>query len=68
MTSPYFRAGYEAVISSFTGSSQYPFASYTFTFSSALPGVPNLAYGIKKYRGKVDLTKETTTSDSNSTR
>jgi hypothetical protein len=23
-----------------------------FTFSSALSGVPNLAYGIKNYRGK----------------
>ena len=55
VTSPFFRAGQESVISSYTGSSQYPFAAYTFTFSSALPGVPNLAYGIQKYYGTCDI-------------
>lgn len=54
LTSPYLRAGYEGVITSYTGSN-VPSTSYTFTFSSALPGIPNLAYGIKNYRGKVDL-------------
>ena len=51
VTSPYFRAGQEAVISTYTGSNQYPFRAYTFTYSSALPGVPNLAYGIQGYKG-----------------
>ena len=68
LTSPFFRAGQEEVISTFTGSSQYPFRSYTFTYSSALPGVPNLAYGIQKYRGTSLTTQETTTSARNSTK
>jgi hypothetical protein len=38
------------VISTLTGNTSTP--TYTFTFSSALSGVPNLAYGIKNYRGK----------------
>ena len=50
LTSPFFRANNEAVISSYTGSDQTP--TYTFTFSSALPGVPNIAYGIRGYEGK----------------
>jgi hypothetical protein len=54
LTNHYFRAGYEVVISSFTGSS-VPSTDYTFTFSSALPGIPNLAYGIKQYRGKTEF-------------
>ena len=49
VTSNYFRAGNEAVINSLTGSSVTPM--YTFTFSSALPGIPNLGYGIKNYEG-----------------
>ena len=49
LTSPYFRAGNEDVIATLTGSDSTP--TYTFTFSSALPGVPNLAYGIKNYIG-----------------
>lgn len=50
LTSPFFRAGYEDVIKVYTGSN-VPSTDYTFTFSSALPGVPYLAYGIKRYRG-----------------
>lgn len=49
VTSPYFRAGNNKVISTTTGAGSKP--TYTFTFSSALSGVPNLAYGIKNYRG-----------------
>ena len=49
LTSTYFRANNEDVIATLTGSSSTP--TYTFTFSSALPGVPNLAYGIKNYMG-----------------
>ena len=49
------RAGQEDVITTFTGSSQSPFASYTFTYSSALPGIPYLAYGIQKYRGTLPI-------------
>ena len=49
ITSPYFRANNEPVINVLTGSSSTP--RYTFTFSSALPGLPNLAYGIKGYKG-----------------
>jgi hypothetical protein len=54
LTSPYFRAGNEAVIKVLTGNNTTP--TYTFTFSSALPGLPNLAYGIKNYRGKCEIT------------
>ncbi len=46
------RAGNEDVISQLTGQAIDPI--YTFTFSSALPGVPNLAYGIRRYRGIFD--------------
>lgn len=49
LTSNFFRAGNEDVIATLTGSDKTP--EYTFTFSSALPGVPNLAYGIKNYIG-----------------
>lgn len=51
VTSPFFRANNEDVISTLTGSNVTP--QYTFTFSSALPGLPNLAYGIKGYRGSI---------------
>jgi hypothetical protein len=37
------------VIHELTGEAIDPI--YTFTFSSALPDVPNLAYGIRRYRG-----------------
>ena len=57
VTSPLFRAGHNAVISSFTGSGTNP--QYIFTFSSPLSGVPNLAYGIKGYRGTTFLTQPT---------
>jgi len=50
LPSPYFRAGNNKVISTMTGTGGN--SMYTFTFSSALSGVPNLAYGIKNYRGK----------------
>ncbi len=53
LTSNFFRAGNEAVINSLTGNSSTP--RYTFTFTSAMGGVPNLAYGIKQYRGKICL-------------
>lgn len=49
ITSNYMRAGNQDVIATLTGSAIDPI--HTFTFSSALPGVPNLAYGIKRYRG-----------------
>jgi hypothetical protein len=50
ITSNYMRAGNQDVIATLTGSAIDPI--HTFTFSSALPGFPNLAYGIKRYRGK----------------
>ena len=53
LTSPYFRAGNQAVIATLTGNSSTP--TFTFTFSSALSANPNLAYGIKNYRGKAFL-------------
>ena len=53
ITSNFMRAGFENVITTLTGSDYDPI--YTFTFSSALPGVPNLAYGIKQYRGIFSL-------------
>ncbi len=53
LSSPFFRAGNEAVISTLTGKDKTP--TYTFTFSSALPGLPSLAYGIKNYRGIFNL-------------
>lgn len=49
LTSNYMRAGNENVIKELTGEAIDPI--YTFTFSSALPGIPNLAYGIRRYRG-----------------
>ena len=49
VTSNYMRAGSQDVIATLTGSSNDP--TFIFTFSSPLPGVPNLAYGIKRYRG-----------------
>lgn len=49
VTSSYFRAGNEAVISRLTGNNETP--TYTFLFSSSLPGVPRLAYGVKGYMG-----------------
>ena len=56
VTSNYFRAGNEAVINSLTGSSVTPM--YTFTFSSALPGIPNLGYGIKNYEGTLCIYRQ----------
>ena len=50
LTSPYFRAGNQAVITTLTGNNLTPV--FTFTFSSPLTGIPNIAYGIKNYRGK----------------
>ena len=49
LTSKFMRAGNEDVIKELTGEAIDPI--YTFTFSSALPGIPNLAYGIRRYRG-----------------
>ena len=49
LTSEYFRAGNEYVISTLTGNDQTP--RFTFTYSSPLPGIPYLAYGLKNYRG-----------------
>ena len=49
LTSDYFRAGNENVIDTLTGNNVTP--TFTFLFSSALPGLPFLAYGIKNYRG-----------------
>lgn len=50
------RAGDENVVKELTGSDYDPI--WTFHFSSALPGIPSLAYGIKKYRGKDTLMEE----------
>lgn len=50
LTSDYVRAGNKNVISTLTGNSVTP--TFTFTFSSPLPGVPYLGYGIKAYEGK----------------
>jgi hypothetical protein len=66
LTSPYFRAGNQAVIATLTGNSVTP--TFTFTFSSALSANPNLAYGIKNYRGKAFLMQGTIISGNNSTR
>ena len=66
LTSPYFRAGNQAVIATLTGNSVTP--TFTFTFSSALTADPNLAYGIKNYRGKAFLMQATIISGKNSTR
>ena len=49
LTSDFFRANNENVINRLTGSNETP--EYTFTFSSSLPGIPYLAYGIKNYIG-----------------
>ena len=49
VTSDYFRAGNQNVISNLTGSSAVPAPTYTFTFTSPLSGVPELGYGIKNY-------------------
>ncbi len=54
LTSPYFRASNQKVINSNTNSASTP--TYAFTFSSAMTGIPNLAYGIKSYRGNYDKT------------
>lgn len=50
VTSNFMRAGSQDVIATPTGKSVDPI--FTFVFSSPLPGTPNLAYGIRKYRGK----------------
>lgn len=66
LTSPYFRAGNQAVIATLTGNSVTP--TFTFTFSSALTADPNLAYGIKNYRGRALVMQEMIISDKNSTK
>lgn len=58
ITSTYFRAGYQQVITTLTGNTSLP--TYTFTFSSPCNGTPSLAYGIKNYRGKKFDIKEMT--------
>lgn len=50
ITSPLVRAGNRNIISTLTGNNVTP--TFTFTFSSPLPGVPYLGYGIKAYEGK----------------
>jgi len=66
ITSPYFRAGNKEVITTLTGAGVQP--QFTFTFSSAMAGLPSLAYGIKKYRGNPYETQVTTTSDKSTTK
>ena len=44
------------MINTLTGSDKTP--EYTFTFSSPLPGVPKLAYGVKNYKGNDYLGQE----------
>ena len=51
LTSPYFRANNEGVIQTLTGAGVAP--NYTFIFSSNLTGLPNIAYGVKGYEGKL---------------
>ena len=58
VTSSYFRAGNQAVISTLTGSSANPPPRYTFTFSSPLTGIPELGYGIKNYEGNDYMAEE----------
>ena len=53
LTSQYFRAGNNRVITTRTSNGNQTY--YTFTFSSALSGIPNLAYGVKNYRGKLSF-------------
>lgn len=53
VTSPYVRAASNKVISTLTGSTSTP--AYTFTFSSPFSTVPNIAYGINKYIGKLRM-------------
>jgi hypothetical protein len=55
LTSPYFIADNQAVISVLTGSGQTP--SYQFIYSTAFLNTPNIAYGIKNYRGSDVLIK-----------
>jgi len=66
LTSPYFRAGNQAVIATLTGNTATP--TFTFTFSSSLSANPNIAYGIKNYRGSALVIQETTEWGKNSTR
>jgi hypothetical protein len=53
ITSPLVRAGNRNIISTLTGNASTP--TFTFTFSSPLPGVPYLGYGIKAYEGSFYL-------------
>jgi len=53
VTSPYVRAASNRVISTLTGSASTP--AYTFTFSSPFSTLPNIAYGINKYIGKLNV-------------
>lgn len=53
LTSDFVRAGNKNIISTLTGNSVTP--TFTFTFSSPLPGVPYLGYGIKAYEGNLFL-------------
>lgn len=48
-TSPLFRAGQQGIITKYTGNNETP--TYNFSFSSPLPGVPSLGYGICRYEG-----------------
>lgn len=46
MSSPYFRAGQQQIVSSFLTPTN-PAATYQFLFSPAFNNTPNVAYGIK---------------------
>ena len=58
VTSNYFRAGNQNVISTLTGKNANPPPTYTFTFSSPLTGIPELGYGIKNYEADDYLGEE----------
>ena len=49
LTSQYFQAGTELIFDTLTGNDQNP--EYITTFSHSFTGTPQLAYGIKNYRG-----------------
>lgn len=49
LTSNYFRANNQEVISTLTGNNVLP--NFTFIYSSPCNGTPSLGYGIKNYRG-----------------
>lgn len=50
-SSPYFRASRYQIVSTHLQPTDPP-ATYTFLFTPVFQNMPNVAYGIKEYRGK----------------